>query len=216
MEGMGWFKPLAPAYAREQTVARLLTLQSISPEHALRLAEAARATTTAVENHQEFEAALERFRGELVAWGGEIVESLPDGADAIETMFGAVVSSIRNSRVFRKEGASSEQRRERPLVEQLRERIRAGEIPLYPVDQRDLRWRERADPIDFLKRWYGEYLTYFGGASDAIFQRDLEKLDPGLLRKLRNRFQYLRRKKGDTSSLSDIIPSLIQGGDSAS
>lgn len=64
-----------------------------------------------------------------------------------------------------------------------------------------------SDPVDFLRKHYGEYLSFFGAPRNRIAQFHLRKLDPGLYRALANRMSYLKRKNKTNLLLGDIIPS---------
>jgi hypothetical protein len=70
----------------------------------------------------------------------------------------------------------------------------------YPIGKGD-------DPLEWLKVHYGHKLTYFGASEDTLFQDQLRKSDPGLLRALENRLYYAKKRNGGTGvSLREIIP----------
>lgn len=70
---------------------------------------------------------------------------------------------------------------------------------------------EGIDSFEWLRVHWGHRLRYFGAPEDSLFQDQLRRIDPGLLRSLQNRVNYLRSRGGVGSPLSlrDIIPTKI-------
>lgn len=97
---------------------------------------------------------------------------------------------------------------ERPIVSLLRAKRQTGEIPDYPEDQRKQRLDERVDPLWYLKKYYGEFLSYFGAPENRLSQSDLRNIDPRFFRILDSRTNYLRRRDHTHPDLATIIPPL--------
>ena len=185
------------------TEARRLSDSSISRETQQRLEDQLAAlgkARSAAEREQagrEFESAAAAIVAEIRSGGASAEKELEGALDRIRAGVARLVEEAKT----RESGI-------RPLVEELRTRIEAGEIPLFPEDQRGLAWEERLDPIEFLGHYYGEHLRHFGAAENRLFQSDLGQLDPGLLTKVRNRVNYRRRKEGWMVSVEEIVPPL--------
>jgi hypothetical protein len=196
-----------------------LLLPRIAPERLHRLAEAA-LEVEAARNSQDFEAAAERFRKEMLSWASEVAGANPRpvGAEDVEAISRVVrATAARALDAERKlETQSAEvlagSPRVQSFVEELRARIERGEIPLFPADQRRMPRKERVDPIKFLREYYGEFLRPNAPPEQRLSQSDLRQVDPRLFSVLRNLVRY-RRRQGGQDRLSEILPPLSEAAE---
>ena len=74
------------------------------------------------------------------------------------------------------------------------------------------------DPMEWLERYYGRYLAYFGAHEDTLFLPDLRRLDHRLVESLHQRQSRLRRAERmagepSTPTLGQIVPTKKDKGD---
>ncbi|MBK1650457.1 hypothetical protein [Rhabdochromatium marinum] len=69
--------------------------------------------------------------------------------------------------------------------------------PLYPG---------RVDALEWLEKYWGEYLAYFSEGRNVLFQDELRKRDPSLMAALTSQVGYRNRKGTMKIKVRDIVP----------
>lgn len=82
------------------------------------------------------------------------------------------------------------------------------QLPIPPIGYQP--YQPRTDALEHLKKWFGNYLTYFGAEEDLLFQQDLRRLDEDLMIALDSQIRY-RHKTGEmTVKVRDVIKPLTE------
>lgn len=66
--------------------------------------------------------------------------------------------------------------------------------------------QSKGDPLHFLEKYWGDYLSYFRAPKNILYQYHLRKLDGRLCSAVRNRLNYLRRTDKSVPRFQDIVP----------
>lgn len=177
----------------EESVATVL-----APSNPLNISEEDRNRLEEVRSIFERATSEEEFREGVDSLRRALLESRSKTVRDLAGVVGALVERLLPS--------------EREIVDLLRQRREAGLIPPYPEDQRRVRQSERVNPIEFLRSYFGEFLTYFGAAENRLFQADLRTFDPRFLEVLLSRVNYLRRRDPSFPEFSSIVPPLAEAG----